>query len=95
MLDHVLKVTLLFLLLQEIHKMKKKPNNPNVFAGFCELGIIIMLFVFREQVESLCPCPGWVELDPEVLWSQFTGVIKEAVQGKGLNFEKLFIYQNK
>lgn len=54
-----------------------------------------MLFVFREQVESLYSCPGWVELDPEVLWSQFTGVIKEAVQGKGLNFEKLFIDQNK
>ncbi|KAJ7395557.1 hypothetical protein BTVI_154331 [Pitangus sulphuratus] len=32
------------------------------------------------KVESLCPRPGWVELDPEVLWSQFVGVIKEAVQ---------------
>uniref|UniRef100_A0A8C3BFP1 Glycerol kinase 5 n=1 Tax=Cairina moschata TaxID=8855 RepID=A0A8C3BFP1_CAIMO len=32
------------------------------------------------KVESLYPHPGWVELDPEVLWSQFIGVIKEAVQ---------------
>lgn len=41
--------------------------------------------MFPKQVESLYPRPGWVELDPEVLWSQFIGVIKEAVQGKGLN----------
>lgn len=53
-----------------------------------------MLFVFPKQVEALYPHPGWVELDPEVLWSQFTAVIKEAVQGKGLKFEKLFLYQN-
>lgn len=53
-----------------------------------------MVFMFPKQVESLYPHPGWVELDPEVLWSQFTGVIKEAVQGKGLKFEKFFIYQN-
>lgn len=53
-----------------------------------------MLFVFPEQVESLYPHPGWVELDPEVLWSQFIAVIKETVQGKGSNFEKLFIYEN-
>ncbi|RMC02143.1 hypothetical protein DUI87_21309 [Hirundo rustica rustica] len=33
------------------------------------------------KVESLYPRPGWVELDPEVLWSQFIGVIKETVQG--------------
>ncbi|OXB83107.1 UNVERIFIED_CONTAM: hypothetical protein H355_016671 [Colinus virginianus] len=32
------------------------------------------------KVESLYPRPGWVELDPEALWSQFVGVIKEAVQ---------------
>lgn len=43
-----------------------------------------MLCIFCEQVESLYPHPGWVELDPEVLWSQFIGVIKEAVQGNGL-----------
>lgn len=46
-----------------------------------------MLFVFPKQVESLSPHPGWVELDPEVLWSQFIGVIKETVQGKALNFD--------
>jgi len=37
-----------------------------------------------EQVESLYPRPGWVELEPELLWSQFVAVVKEAVQGNGL-----------
>ncbi|NXY48783.1 GLPK protein, partial [Ceuthmochares aereus] len=42
-----------------------------------------------EQVESLYPCPGWVELDPEVLWSQFVGVTKEAVQAAGLHMRQI------
>ncbi|XP_058699684.1 putative glycerol kinase 5 isoform X2 [Poecile atricapillus] len=41
------------------------------------------------EVESLYPRPGWVELDPEVLWSQFTGVIKEAVQDAGLHMRQI------
>uniref|UniRef100_A0A8C0UZ67 Glycerol kinase 5 n=1 Tax=Cyanistes caeruleus TaxID=156563 RepID=A0A8C0UZ67_CYACU len=41
------------------------------------------------KVESLYPRPGWVELDPEVLWSQFTGVIKEAVQAAGLHMRQI------
>ncbi|KFO79886.1 Putative glycerol kinase 5, partial [Cuculus canorus] len=41
------------------------------------------------KVESLYPCPGWVELDPEVLWSQFVVVIKEAVQAAGLHMRQI------
>ncbi|NXF32830.1 GLPK protein, partial [Nyctibius bracteatus] len=41
------------------------------------------------QVESLYPRPGWVELDPEVLWNQFVGVIKEAVQDAGLHMRQI------
>uniref|UniRef100_A0A8C9FZ32 Carbohydrate kinase FGGY N-terminal domain-containing protein n=1 Tax=Pavo cristatus TaxID=9049 RepID=A0A8C9FZ32_PAVCR len=41
------------------------------------------------KVESLYPRPGWVELDPEVLWSQFVGVIKEAVQAAGLHMRQV------
>ncbi|NXK87019.1 GLPK protein, partial [Formicarius rufipectus] len=41
------------------------------------------------RVESLYPRPGWVELDPEVLWSQFLGVIKEAVQAAGLHMSQI------
>uniref|UniRef100_A0A803V0Y7 Glycerol kinase 5 n=1 Tax=Ficedula albicollis TaxID=59894 RepID=A0A803V0Y7_FICAL len=41
------------------------------------------------KVESLSPRPGWVELDPEVLWSQFTGVVKEAVQSAGLHMRQI------
>ncbi|XP_069720852.1 glycerol kinase 5 [Phaenicophaeus curvirostris] len=41
------------------------------------------------KVESLYPCPGWVEIDPEVLWSQFVGVIKEAVQAAGLHMRQI------
>uniref|UniRef100_A0A8D0F294 Carbohydrate kinase FGGY N-terminal domain-containing protein n=1 Tax=Strix occidentalis caurina TaxID=311401 RepID=A0A8D0F294_STROC len=41
------------------------------------------------KVESLYPHPGWVELDPEVLWSQFVGVIKEAVQAAGLHMRQI------
>ncbi|XP_050164649.1 putative glycerol kinase 5 isoform X2 [Myiozetetes cayanensis] len=41
------------------------------------------------EVESLRPRPGWVELDPEVLWSQFVGVIKEAVQTAGLHMGQI------
>ncbi|XP_071422158.1 glycerol kinase 5 isoform X2 [Pithys albifrons albifrons] len=41
------------------------------------------------KVESLYPHPGWVELDPEVLWSQFLGVIKDAVQAAGLHMSQI------
>ncbi|XP_032302622.1 putative glycerol kinase 5 isoform X4 [Coturnix japonica] len=41
------------------------------------------------KVESLYPRPGWVELDPEVLWSQFVGVVKEAVQAAGIHMKQV------
>lgn len=42
-----------------------------------------------KKVETLHPHVGWVELDPEVLWTQFTGVIKEAVQAAGLHMNQI------
>ncbi|XP_027506248.1 putative glycerol kinase 5 isoform X3 [Corapipo altera] len=45
--------------------------------------------LLQRLVESLYPRPGWVELDPEVLWSQFVGVIKEAVQTAGLHMGQI------
>ncbi|XP_063162720.1 putative glycerol kinase 5 [Candoia aspera] len=42
-----------------------------------------------KQVEILHPQPGWVEFDPESLWTQFTGVIKEAVQVAGLKMNQI------
>ncbi|NWU92525.1 GLPK protein, partial [Upupa epops] len=41
------------------------------------------------KVESLYPHAGWVELDPEVLWSQFVGVIKEAIQDAGIHMKQI------
>ncbi|XP_006027347.2 putative glycerol kinase 5 [Alligator sinensis] len=41
------------------------------------------------QIKSLHPRPGWVELDPDVLWTQFTDVLKEAVQGAGLRMNQI------
>ncbi|KAF7243247.1 putative glycerol kinase 5, partial [Varanus komodoensis] len=34
------------------------------------------------QVEILYPQLGWVEMDPENLWTQFVSVVKNAVKGK-------------
>jgi hypothetical protein len=42
---------------------------------------------FPNQVESLYPQPGWVEIDPDALWTQFVAVVKGAVKGKG--FKKI------
>ncbi|XP_043348818.1 putative glycerol kinase 5 isoform X5 [Dermochelys coriacea] len=41
------------------------------------------------MVETLHPHLGWVELDPEVLWTQVTDVIKEAVQAAGLQMNQI------
>lgn len=71
-------------------KKRKESKTQYICTNFhknavcCELWIATVLCVFRQQVESLYPRSGWVELDPEMLWSQFVGVIKEAVQGNGL-----------
>nr|XP_005303323.1 putative glycerol kinase 5 isoform X1 [Chrysemys picta bellii] len=42
-----------------------------------------------KKVETLHPHLGWVELDPEVLWTQFMDVIKEAVQAAGLQMNQI------
>nr|XP_056706378.1 putative glycerol kinase 5 [Euleptes europaea] len=42
-----------------------------------------------KQVEVLHPQPGWVELDPESLWTQFVDVVKEAVQAAGINMSQV------
>ncbi|XP_039345211.1 putative glycerol kinase 5 isoform X2 [Mauremys reevesii] len=42
-----------------------------------------------KKVETLYPHLGWVELDPEVLWTQFMDVIKEAVQAAGLQMNQI------
>uniref|UniRef100_A0A8C3XP55 Glycerol kinase 5 n=1 Tax=Chelydra serpentina TaxID=8475 RepID=A0A8C3XP55_CHESE len=42
-----------------------------------------------KKVETLHPHRGWVELDPEVLWTQVTDVIKEAVQAAGLQMNQI------
>ncbi|KAM9037486.1 glycerol kinase 5 isoform 2-T2 [Sarcophilus harrisii] len=41
------------------------------------------------QVEVIYPQNGWVEIDPEVLWSQFIAVIKEAVQAAGIQMDQI------
>ena len=40
------------------------------------------LFKYCQQVELLHPQPGWVEIDPQVLWEQFVDVITEVLEGK-------------
>ncbi|XP_061492900.1 putative glycerol kinase 5 isoform X2 [Rhineura floridana] len=42
-----------------------------------------------KQVEVLHPRPGWVELEPESLWTQFVGVVKEAVQAAGVQMNQI------
>ncbi|XP_053167233.1 putative glycerol kinase 5 isoform X2 [Hemicordylus capensis] len=43
----------------------------------------------RKQVEVLHPQTGWVEIDPECLWTQFVEVIKEAVQDAGIQISQV------
>ncbi|XP_077204890.1 glycerol kinase 5 [Paroedura picta] len=45
--------------------------------------------VGAKQVEVLHPQPGWVELDPENLWTQFVDVVKEAVQAAGIKMNQI------
>ncbi|XP_072474286.1 glycerol kinase 5 isoform X1 [Notamacropus eugenii] len=42
-----------------------------------------------QKVEVIYPQNGWVEIDPEVLWSQFIAVIKEAVQVAGIQMRQI------
>uniref|UniRef100_A0ABM5G393 Glycerol kinase 5 isoform X2 n=1 Tax=Pogona vitticeps TaxID=103695 RepID=A0ABM5G393_9SAUR len=42
-----------------------------------------------KQVEVLHPQPGWAELDPENLWTQFVEVVKEAVEVAGIQMNQI------
>uniref|UniRef100_A0AAA9U125 Glycerol kinase 5 n=1 Tax=Bos taurus TaxID=9913 RepID=A0AAA9U125_BOVIN len=42
-----------------------------------------------QKVESLYPQPGWVEIDPDVLWLQFVAVIKESVKAAGIETNQI------
>lgn len=53
----------------------------------------IIILPFHEQIEVLHPQPGWVELDSENLWTQFVGVVKEAVQGNHMIKHYCFIFE--
>ncbi len=37
------------------------------------------------QVQLLTPHPGWVEMDPEVLWNSVVRVVKNAIAGSYLS----------
>ncbi|XP_004603263.2 putative glycerol kinase 5 [Sorex araneus] len=41
------------------------------------------------KVENLYPQPGWVEIDPDVLWTKFVAVIKESVQAAGIEMNQI------
>ncbi|XP_042314581.1 putative glycerol kinase 5 isoform X3 [Sceloporus undulatus] len=41
------------------------------------------------QVDVLHPQPGWVELNPDSLWTVFVGVVKEAVQVAGIQMNQI------
>ncbi|XP_029472348.1 putative glycerol kinase 5 [Rhinatrema bivittatum] len=43
----------------------------------------------ERKVDALYPHHGWVEIDPDVLWSQFVSVIKEAVQAAGVQMNQI------
>uniref|UniRef100_A0A4X2KLE1 Glycerol kinase 5 n=1 Tax=Vombatus ursinus TaxID=29139 RepID=A0A4X2KLE1_VOMUR len=42
-----------------------------------------------QKVKVIYPQNGWVEIDPEVLWSHFIAVIKEAVQAAGIQMHQI------
>lgn len=42
-----------------------------------------------QKVENIYPQPGWVEIDPEALWTQFVAVIKDAVKAAGAQMNQI------
>ncbi|KAM5291843.1 glycerol kinase 5 [Ctenodactylus gundi] len=42
-----------------------------------------------QKVENIYPQPGWVEIDPDVLWTQFVAVIKDAVKDAGIQMSQV------
>ncbi|XP_073915178.1 glycerol kinase 5 isoform X2 [Castor canadensis] len=43
----------------------------------------------EQKVESLYPQPGWVEIDPDALWTQFVAVVKGAVKAAGAQMSQI------
>ncbi|XP_035693868.1 putative glycerol kinase 5 isoform X1 [Branchiostoma floridae] len=42
-----------------------------------------------KKVHLLHPKPGWVEMDPEVLWTDFVDVVNEAIRAAGLTADQV------
>lgn len=42
-----------------------------------------------KPIEILYPKPGWVEIDPEIMFEQFVAVVKEAVEGSHLHMKQM------
>ncbi|XP_078613134.1 glycerol kinase 5-like isoform X2 [Branchiostoma floridae x Branchiostoma japonicum] len=42
-----------------------------------------------KKVHLLHPQPGWVEMDPEVLWTDFVDVVNEAIRAAGLTADQV------
>ncbi|XP_013015482.1 putative glycerol kinase 5 isoform X1 [Cavia porcellus] len=42
-----------------------------------------------QKVENIYPQAGWVEIDPDVLWTQFVTVIKDAVKAAGIQMSQV------
>ncbi|XP_019060662.1 putative glycerol kinase 5 isoform X1 [Fukomys damarensis] len=40
-------------------------------------------------VETIYPQPGWVEIDPDILWAQFVAVIKDAIKDAGIQMSQI------
>ncbi|XP_046852693.1 putative glycerol kinase 5 isoform X2 [Xenia sp. Carnegie-2017] len=49
----------------------------------------ISMYGAVQKVQLLYPRPGWVEIDPDVLWDQFLNVVTEAVEGSCLQYEDI------
>lgn len=47
----------------------------------------ISVYQTSRKVELLHPQPGWVEIDPQVLWEQFVDVITEVLEASNLRAE--------
>ena len=57
------------------------PLDIIILACKCVAVHFLTFFFNYCQVQLLQPQPGWVELDPHVLWEQFVDVITEVIEG--------------
>ncbi|XP_051839305.1 putative glycerol kinase 5 [Antechinus flavipes] len=77
----------------------RNPPGPSYMLGLDVGSSVIRCHVYdratricgssSQKVEVIYPQNGWVEIDPEVLWSQFIAVIKEAVQAAGIQMDQI------